>query len=480
MIKTAQRILAILFLSIGVSGMTAHAGDTVFICEALIETQQGAVSGFDTVKKGSEACVYKGIPYAKAPVGELRWQPPQDAQVRTSLLRAKHFGADCMQSRRLNDMAVTSLASETGEDCLYLNIWRPKKAGTYPVMVWVHGGALLIGSAAWPIYDGTVLAGKHEVVLVTINYRLGAFGYLAHPALEDKDDGFRGGATGNYGLLDQQKALQWVKDNIGGFSGDANNITVFGESAGGWSVFSLLVSPFSEGLFHKAIAQSGSSEASNNTHRAFTIGERFAKKLDCKEGDVATCLREVPAQKISNKSLTANMRCTLSPNIGHNLCWMPREDGVLLPDKGMHMIRSGAQHKVPIMAGHTSKDPWFLKKSTINSMTLMQEQPNWLYEFKFKKHSLNIVSSGVHGTELPFVFDTMTDSRLFYDLIPFYREKHERRGRHLIDAMQSYWTNFARYGDPNGVEQRADLLHWPQHNGEQYLYLSNEIKVKSR
>lgn len=455
------------------SQTTTHTPD----CETPVVTREGAVSGFDAEKNGIPVCAYKGIPYAKAPIGDLRWQAPQDSNPRGELLQATSFGPDCMQNRWLSDATIQTAATETSEDCLYLNIWRPKKAGSYPVMVWIHGGGLLLGSAAWPIYEGTSLVANQDVVLVTINYRLGAFGYLAHPALEDKQDGIKGASTGNYGLLDQLKALQWVQANIDNFSGDAANVTIFGESAGGWSIYTLMSSPYSEGLFHKAIAQSGASEATHSTERAFEIGKRFAKNLNCSEVDIATCLRNLPVEAINQQSLKANARCTLTGKIGNNFCFIPREDGTLLPDEPMSVIRTGHYQKVPIMAGYTSKDPWFLKNSTIETIALMQDQPNWLFEFKFKRSAMDVFVSGVHGTELPFVFDTLEDFKVFYNKYPLFKEKHIEKAEHLVASMQSYWGNFAWYGDPNGAEQNTALVEWPQHAGKARLFLGNEIMV---
>ena len=226
-------------------------------CKQAVTTQQGRVSGYLEYKNDIGVCAYKGIPYAKPPLGNLRWQAPKPAEPRDKLLQALTYGDDCMQSRSFRDSQGHSGTDEISEDCLYLNIWRPAKPGKYPVMVWIHGGGLLIGSGAWPIYQGTSFAARQDVIIVTINYRLGVFGYLSHPDLVNNNDNMNGGSAGNYGLLDQLEALQWVKENIRHFYGDKNNITVFGESAGGWSVFTLLTIPKAVAYFikpfHKAV-----------------------------------------------------------------------------------------------------------------------------------------------------------------------------------------------------------------------------------
>jgi len=468
-------------------------------CSEDISTQEGVVRGFIKEKDNLKSCTYLGIPYAKAPVGDLRWTAPQKPEPRTELLNATSYGPDCMQNRWLSDATLKSAATETSEDCLYLNIWKPTKPGKYPVMFWIHGGGLFIGSAAWPIYDATILAARNDVVVVTINYRLGAFGYLSHPSLIQQDDVFNGGSNGNYGLLDQIQALRWVKDNIENFNGDPNNVTIFGESAGGWSVFNLLTTPASEDLFHKAIAQSGGSKTSHTTEDAFKIGERFAGSLDCeKDKNVAQCLRNISAKEITKKALGANGRCMVTGGMGKNFCFIPREDGTLLPASSFDSITAGKYKKIPIIAGYTSMDIPFLKESTIESLNLMEEHSVWMYKFKYKKNSLNILSSGIHGIDLPFVFNTLEDFKVFHNKISMYKENHSIKAQAFINDMQSYWTNFAKTGNPNTHYSTHDttsdttshttqievkntsLLHWPEYQGRNYLYLSNETVVKNK
>jgi para-nitrobenzyl esterase len=448
-------------------------------CEATLESSEGPVSGYLEEKYDRQVCAYKGIPFAQPPVGDLRWRAPQDALPREEILQALSYGPDCMQAKGFSDMIIQSGTRKVSEDCLYLNIWRPARPGQYPVMVWIHGGALLIGSGAWPIYQGTSLAALQDVLVVTINYRLGPFGYLSHPDLVDENDGVDGGSAGNYGLMDQQQALKWIQQNIKAFSGDPGNVTIFGESSGGWSVFSLLVSPSSKGLFHKAIAQSGGSETSRESETAFRIGERFAEKLECKDGDIASCLRAVPADRVQSESMTMNLRCMMTTKIRENFCFLPREDGTLLPDRGMELIENGDYMKIPVLAGYNSKDPWFLRSSTIDSLELMSGHKKYLYRFKFKKNAFNFASSGVHGAELPFVFDTLADFRLFYDRISLFNDKQIQRSRELTNNIQAYWTNFARTGDPNGVDLNGEALPlWPEHMNSEHLRLYNIIEAR--
>ena len=220
------------------------------IAGAQVKTESGAVEG--TTSPDARVRIYRGIPFAAAPVGELRWQAPRPVAPWQGVRKATAFGNRCMQAPIFSDMIFRD---EVSEDCLYLNVWTPAKAGTerLPVMVWIYGGGFQAGSASEPRQDGEKLAGK-GVVVVSFNYRLGVFGFFAHPELT-KESGHD--ASGNYGLLDQVAALQWVKKNIAAFGGDPGKVTIFGESAGSFAVSALMASPLSQGLFHRAIGESG-------------------------------------------------------------------------------------------------------------------------------------------------------------------------------------------------------------------------------
>ncbi|MCX7677049.1 MAG: carboxylesterase family protein, partial [Alteraurantiacibacter sp.] len=214
----------------------------------IVTTRNGDAVGLDldTVE------LFSGIPFAKPPVGDLRWAPPQAPDNWTGLRSAQDVPPQCAQNRYLG-----AFAREGGsEDCLYLNVWRPKSAGSQasklPVMVWIHGGALWCGTAS--DYNGSKLAAKGGVIVVTINYRLALLGMFAHPLLVQA-----GQPQGNFGLMDQQSALKWVQDNIAAFGGDPDNVTIFGESSGGTSVMSHVVSPSSKGLLHHSLAMSGAA-----------------------------------------------------------------------------------------------------------------------------------------------------------------------------------------------------------------------------
>ncbi len=217
-----------------------------------IKTESGLVA---PAPPGNPAVLtYLGIPYAAPPVGDLRWRPPQPAAAWTGIRQGDKFGARCMQGSVFDDMIFRD--SGSSEDCLYLNVWTPAdtSAGKLPVMVWIYGGGFVGGATSEPRQDGASLAAK-KVIVVSMNYRLGVFGFLAHPGLVKESEHH---AAGNYGLIDQVAALQWVQRNIAAFGGDPQNVTIFGESAGSFSVSGLVATPLAKGLFQKAIGESGS------------------------------------------------------------------------------------------------------------------------------------------------------------------------------------------------------------------------------
>ena len=243
-----------------------------------IPTAYGPVSGLDTNSRNIK--VFKGIPYAKPPVGNLRWRPPEPPTSWTKTLATRKFGMPCWQPHSENAFVWSRGVFERSEDCLYLNIWSDLSAsGPKPVMVWFHGGGHTSGWGHGEIFDGTKLA-ELGVVLVSINYRLGPWGFLAHPLLAAESDQ---NSSGNYGLLDKIAALKWVQENIENFGGDSQNVTIFGQSAGSMSVCALMASPLAKGLFHKAIGQSAAclnqfDQDSNGFERGIDLIERTTAK----------------------------------------------------------------------------------------------------------------------------------------------------------------------------------------------------------
>jgi para-nitrobenzyl esterase len=482
-----------------------------------INTDAGPVRGEELAK----SLVFRGIPYAAAPVGEFRWKPPQPVTPRSTVFDAVKFGDICAQPGTNN--ALTG-----SEDCLSINIWGPKtKENTLrPVMFFIHGGSNLTGSADMQsfgtlLYDGQFMAENSGVVVVTINYRLGPFGYLAHPALTAED---ARGTSGNYGLMDQIFALQWVKRNITNFGGDPNNVTIFGESAGGRNVLSLMSSPDAQGLFQKAIAESPApvfvsqplrTDGSNRIS-AEQQGQLISQALSCEStGNIADCLR----------GKTASQVITSLPfdEIGlQGLSFGPNVDGVILPDSTADILRDGRQNNVPLMIG-TNKNEFltFIGNTPINNETdyraalkirfgddatvdqivrrypisdygtprlaldavitdlvflcparsaarfVVANQPKtFVYQFSLALSAFPEMGS-FHGLELPFVFHSITNIRIL---------ALNNKEKKLTDRMAAYWTNFAKNGDPNG----AKLPKWPVFTASNQESIMLDMKIRTQ
>ncbi len=314
----------------------------------VVSTSAGPVSG--VLDDGVH--VFKGTPYAAPPVGELRWKLPQPVEPWTKTRKCEMFGAACPQVA--NNLYRTGQSNlEMSEDCLFLNVWSPAldENKKLPVMVWIHGGGNVSGNGHQPTYDGANLA-RQGIVLVTINYRLGRFGFFAHPLLSEESES---GTSGNYGLLDQIQALKWVQENVTKFGGDSDNVTIFGESAGAVDCTALMFSPLAEGLFHRVISQSGT----------VLLGRRF---LDAKSGEVTSGHRggellaedwldesKVTLESLRNLStdeLLSSMKASGMPNPRSQ----PRDTGVLIdgfviPDDPNKLLTEGRFHKVPLLIG---------------------------------------------------------------------------------------------------------------------------------
>ncbi len=262
--------------------------------DIVVEMPQGKIVGCRYLEDSIN--VFKGIPYGLPPVGELRWRPCQKAPDWDGIKSARNFSPACVQPELERSAFYYSPAPAMSEDCLYLNLWVPEGGGRdLPVMVWIHGGALVDGSGATAAYDGTGLA-KKGVIVVTFNYRLNIFGFFSHPLLTQESNH---DASGNYGITDQLELLRWVQRNIAAFGGDASNVTVFGESAGALSILGLLSSSHSTGLFHKAILQSPYLPALTELKEAEEIGRGFASTLSVSELDA---MRALPAQELLKKA----------------------------------------------------------------------------------------------------------------------------------------------------------------------------------
>lgn len=334
-VGAALGFVAVAFALAGCGGGGSGPADPT-----VAQTQQGAVKG--TAANG--VVQFLGLPYAAPPTGALRWRPPAPALARSAVLEAKAPGAQCLQAGP--PPAFTPAGSE---DCLFLNIYRPEAApaAPLPVIVAVHGGGFVVGSSAFA--NGTSRAKNNNVIVVSINYRLSALGFLAHPALSAEDTAMH--ASGNYGLMDQNAALAWVRQNIAAFGGDPANVTLTGGSAGGLSVYSHMVSPLSAGLFAKAAPQSGGfSRVQATLAQSEAAGMAFTAPWNCNSAgtsaQVAACLRNLPAG--------ATLAGALPPPLGGtgNLsAWLPIVDGRFLTTSTSTAFASGNFHKVPVLAG---------------------------------------------------------------------------------------------------------------------------------
>lgn len=482
--------------------------------EAQLDT--GRISGL-VVGEGGDVCVYKGIPFAASPVGDLRWRPPQPVTPWEGVRLCTNFGPWCPQPKPLMGREL----GELSEDCLYLNVWAPARnpTGRLPVMVWIHGGGHTTGSGASPYYDGERLA-REGVVLVTINYRLGPFGYLAHPQLSKESERQ---VSGNYGLLDQIAALQWVQRNIAAFGGDPGCVTIFGESAGAASVCRLMVSPLAKGLFHRAIAQSGGAHGNNRYLRERrgslepmeAIGEQLAAKLGCdKANDVLAALRAKSWQQILDAAAPGQGL------FGRGVKYGPVVDGWAVPDDPVTLFAAGRQHDVPFLAGSNADEgtvflqqanvqrvqgykwllrlrfgaeadrvfalfpaerdedagPAFARLVGVSAFVAparflarsMQrcKSPAYLYHFTRVPPGERAQKLGAfHALELAYVFGTLTDKLAF-----------DQTDRTLSDTMRKCWTRFARTGDPNG----PGLPQWPAYHPEkdELMEFGDAVRVR--
>ena len=435
---------------------------------------------------------FKGVPYAKPPVGDLRWKPPVALPAWQGVRKAQSFGAACIQPRSVGINIYTNPPAKMSEDCLTLNIWAPEKVKDAPVIVWIHGGALLNGYSHEAMYDGTKLAARGAIV-VSINYRLGVLGYLAHPGLSAESPD---GVSGNYGLLDQIVALEWVKANIGAFGGDAGNVTIAGESAGALSVMYLMASPKARGLFHKAIAQSAymiSTPSLKDERHGEPAAEATGLKVAAALGarDVAA-LRAIDASALSDGALKAGY----GP-------W-GTVDGKILPRQLVDVFDRGEQAPVPMIAGFnigeirslrilappvpanaaayeatirerygdlaeawlklypardlgetilaTPRDAlygWTAERLAIKQRAIGQPAYFYLFDHGYPAADENRLH-GFHAAEIPYVFGTASETPPYWPKIP--ESVTERR---FAAAMGDYWVSFAKTGQPVAEGQAA-------------------------
>src|SRR5580700_484891 len=306
------------------------------VLAAQVRTESGSLEG--STSADGKVQIFKGIPYAAPPVGALRWKEPQPVLNWQGVRKATEFGARCMQGNVYDDMVFRDAAPS--EDCLYLNVWTPKASpeAKLPVMVWIYGGGFQAGATSEPRQDGEHLAHK-GVVVVSMNYRLGIFGFFSHPELTKESPHH---ASGNYGLEDQAAALQWVRKNIVAFGGDPENVTIFGESAGSFSVSALMASPTSKALLHRAIGESGAFFGRTLTAKPLGESEQDGVKFAQSMGaDTLEKLRGMTAQQTLDAVFKGKTAFRFGPNI----------DGYFIPESPPHIYAHGSEAHVALLAG---------------------------------------------------------------------------------------------------------------------------------
>ncbi|MBW2279792.1 MAG: carboxylesterase/lipase family protein [Deltaproteobacteria bacterium] len=488
----------------------------------IVSTRAGKLRGV----RGRRGLVFKGIRYARSLEGGRRFAPPEPVAPWQGVREAAHSSLACPQRPPVQLPVrgmIGVLGGEHGPDCLALDVWTPAVDGRHrPVLVWIHGGAFVMGQGSTRLYSGRRLSQRGDVVVVTINYRLGALGYLDLTSIDR-------GWTANVGVRDQIAALEWVRDNIDAFGGDPDNVTIFGESAGGMSVGTLLGTPAARGLFHRAIAQSGAAHNVSSPERAAQVAESFLERLGIRGSDRGA-LEKVDMEKL----LDAQRETTISLGLrSGGMPWQPSVDGDLLPGPPLEAIAKGLSRDIPLLVG-TNRDEWNLfgfadvrrldedglkrrferalpgvdergaplaglafdaYRSAGRSKAPRDRWAAFMTDRIFRYPALRLAEAQVehsartysylfgwrppllpgrvgacHGLEIPFVFGTLLD--------PLLRPTLGTLGgaRRLSEAMQDAWVMFARSGDPS----HPSLPSWPAFDGgtQATMFLTRRPKVR--
>jgi para-nitrobenzyl esterase len=489
------------------AGAPDAAGPDTLATGAAVQTDRGPVTG----KLNPRSRAFLGIPYAAPPTGALRFMPPQPARPWTAARDATRFGADCIQS----DALWSGMTGPTSEDCLFLNVWTPYPVPgkRLPVMVWIHGGGFISGGSSTGMYNGRQLVERHPVLVVSLNYRLGPLGFLAHKNFSSE--------APNAGILDQQAALRWVQNNIAAFGGDPTRVTIFGESAGSLSVCTHLVAPTSAGLFQRAIMQSGACSFNSDTlARAQAQGGDLAQKLGCDTAkDPLACLRTKKANEVMN-----GLPVKKGFVFGAGVDWAPVLDGKLLTRQPYALLKAGSFNKVPLMIGTNANEGtlllWLAGKTSMtqqeyetavkalfpqDSAAVLKQYPVTAplspaqtfaellgdmaficstrmtagaavaagvkvrqYHFTVKPSAsifqwlgaaLVTFLGSFHSSEIPFVFH-------FQSLLSTLNAQEQE----LSKKMMGYWTRFAASADPNATGE----VNWPLYDkaGDRHIRLS--------
>lgn len=470
----------------------------------VVQTQYGPVEGFQDTRTYS----WLGIPFATPPLAQYRWQPPQPPKAWTTTRATQTFAQPCSQ-------LTTAGTLQGGEDCLYVNVWKPQTATTtpLPIMVWIHGGGNEVGATSDYLYGGQNIAADNNVIVVSLAYRLSSLGWLNHPALHTGDPI---GDSGNFGLLDIIKGLKWVRDNGAAFGGDVRNVTAFGESAGGMNLWALLTSPLAQGLFDKAIILSGypqwitvpgAQKTSQDILRAMVIADGLAT-----ESTVDAFLASMSDVWIQDYFFNADPLLLLqaaSDTTATFTAFYAIQDGTVVPSDILGAIADGQYSHIPLILGSMRDEMkaflfpfWLMRKSTFDSLMtklygswapelekvykrgdyspathynqfvdiadhLLEglnsvylpsvvggDVPVWVYNFQYDslKRPFHYAIGAGHGLELPFVFGNFRES--------FYQPNTTDERLALAQTVQTYFSCFARTGSPSGCS--TGLRPWPQ------------------
>ncbi|MGF9699410.1 carboxylesterase/lipase family protein [Paenibacillus sp. MABNR03] len=445
--------------------------------------------------------VWKGIPYAKPPVGELRFQAPVQPESWDGIREARKFGPENIQPRNHQAEGMAGEPPVESEDSLYLNIWAPEKESSdpLPVMVWIHGGSFTSGAGSQPLYDGTQLVLRGNVIVVTMNYRLGPLGFMHMAPLGD-------GFATNVGLLDQVAALQWVKDNIGAFGGDPGNVTVFGESAGSMSIAALMAMPAAKGLFHRAIMQSGASQFMP-AEQAAEIRSAMLKVLGVEPHDLHK-LKTIPAEQI----VAAGEAVKKHSGAAMALLFQPVLDGVTLPKSPLEAVREGAAQGIPVLIGTTlhegslfiqphvpyseeinmvkavdfmtpdlenraaiadsypktadgqaqvMTDLFFWRSALQYAAAQQKYAPVWMYRFDWVMPEHPLLKKSIHSIDIFFAFNTLP-------VLKFMNAEPDAAAAELAGKVQDAWLSFAKHGRPE-----TDGVNWPAYKEDRATLIFN-------